>query len=206
MSPARQMIFRFRRSVRNFAFAIAYTAFFLPFSSKGQNGPLLMKQICWSTSTNSIIAGVLVTNAFGVKRIPGTPPQLEFDLWLRNRGTPNQKPFYIPDEKSRFSIKLFDSQGKAVEPTALGASTGNPLPPVISPKEFAAVKHLVLLRDSDIHWAGSVRIEDYFKIERPGKYRCEIELRYFQIVLRDKDRVGIHRYTAPVVNVEFERP
>jgi len=136
--------------------------------------------VFWGKETNGIKAGLYVG------QIPiYTNTWFEPLLLYNNQTNVNGNiQFYLPPLKSRYQAELTDKNGNAVAKSAKGKAIGAPLPPLYVPKNGAifginrqagyryyALENKII----DEQQSGTFTLQDYFKIEKSGKYHLRFK-------------------------------
>ena len=164
--------------------------------------------VFWGKETNGIKAGLYVG------RIPvKTNTWFEPVLLYNNQTNINGHiQFYLPPFKSRYQAELTDKNGNAVAKSAKGKAIGAPFPPLRVTNNGAtfginrqAGYRYYGLEDKiiDEQQSGILTLQDYFKIQKSGKYH----LRFETCLIIPKERSDDLVWIPPVdidVDVQLE--
>jgi hypothetical protein len=118
--------------------------------------------------------------------------------------------FVMPESSLQFELAMFDEQGVPVKRTEIGRGIGKPLPEVETPYAVDKSGHRYdktrvreILAPSELDFFNSINLLDYFKIEKPGKYRVEYEQR-FQIATLQSNTVSWFGFVCPKATTIIE--
>ncbi|MBA4147429.1 MAG: hypothetical protein H0X66_04885 [Verrucomicrobia bacterium] len=171
-------------------------------------------KLVWGAETNSLSVGVAhETNS----RHSGVG--IEITIFLRNSSNhdyPHGR-LLMPHPGEEFAIALYDSAGKAVPKTDLGKRSGQPLSwDGQNPQERGWVDKIaatvgvgssprrrwryVYVPKKDIVSCERFKLQDYFKIKAPGKYRLTYQQRFYY----SNTNSTLNGITMPTVTVPLE--
>jgi hypothetical protein len=158
-----------------------------------------LNKLVWGQEANGVrialMPGNPLSNNLGIKK--------EYIGIVVTNITNNRLSFILPEIPLQFDLAVLDEQGVTVSRTESGHDIGKPLPRIEtayavdkSGHQYDKTRAREFLAPGEFDLFTSVNLSDYFKIEKPGKYRVEYEQR-FQIAVLQSNEVSWVGFACP---------